>query len=456
MLTLDYDAMLRRSPDELKMTANQMDFEQLLITFRSLPIPVRVLVFRLLEKQRALDLFERLHPHEQAELIGAMADPEGTYLFQQLDPADRACLLEELPAKVAKRLLAALSAESRSAIGELLGYPKDSVGAMMTSNYLAIRENATVAEALAAIRTAPEPDDETNLAFVISADRRYRGFVRLSQLLRAAPETPIGNLLTGIGVFVRATAPQSEATRLLKLSGLPAIPVVDSEERLVGAVTFDEALDLIERDTSETMYQKSGIVDVSRDRDEIFSQKLIHGSIWYPVRVRIAFLIVTLIGGLLVGGLIDRFEGVLASVLAAAVFIPLVMDMGGNVGTQSTTIFARGLALGHINLKRFGGHLGREVLIGMVMGALLGVMGGTVAYFWQGIPNGIPQIGVAVGISLFAVITLATFLGFILPWALLKLGLDHAPGADPFITTIKDFTGLALYFYLISLLIEIA
>nr|WP_217352395.1 magnesium transporter [Candidatus Viridilinea mediisalina] len=153
---------------------------------------------------------------------------------------------------------------------------------------------------------------------------------------------------------------------MLKFSGLPAIPVVDSEERLVGAVTFDDALDLIERDTSETMYQKAGVGDVTRNRDEIYSKRLTQGPIWYPVRVRIVFLFVTLMGGLAVGGLIDSFEEVLAAVLAAAVFIPLVMDMGGNVGTQSTTIFARGLALGHINLQRFRQHLTREVSIGLV------------------------------------------------------------------------------------------
>lgn len=143
----------------------------------------------------------------------------------------------------------------------------------------------------------------------------------------------------------------------------------------------------------------------------------------------------------------------LAAVLAAAVFIPLVMDMGGNVGTQSTTIFARGFALGHIKLNKFWRYLMREGLIGLTMGLLLGAVAGVIAYFWQGLPNGIPQIGIAVGLALTTVITLAAMLGFLLPYAMVKLGLDHAPGADPFITTIKDFTGLFLYFYLVTLLI---
>ena len=131
------------------------------------------------------------------------------------------------------------------------------------------------------------------------------------------------------------------------------------------------------------------------------------------------------------------------------------MDMGGNVGTQSTTIFARGLALGHINLRRFGQVLFREGKVGLLMGATLGLAGGTIAYFWQGLPNDVPQLGIAVGISLFAVVLIASILGFLLPYLMVKLGFDHAPGADPFITTIKDFTGLALYFYLVSVLIGV-
>lgn len=456
MWTVTNPPFARRSPEEIKSIANNMALIELAGALSSLDPRARVAIFRLLEKAKALEIFEHLDHREQAELVEAMGDPESTQLLMQLSPDDRAELIEELPAKVAKRLLATMNPEARAAVSELLGYPKESVGHIMTPNYLSINEGTKVADAVVALRQTQLRDDETDVIFVIGAERRYRGFVRPSQLIKAAPDTPVEHLLTETGLFVRATAPEMDAARMLKFSGLPAVAVVDSEERLVGAVTFEDALDLIERDTSETMYQKAGVSDISRNRDEVYSKRLTQGSIWYPVRVRVAFLFVTLLGGLAVGGLIDSFEEVLAAVLAAAVFIPLVMDMGGNVGTQSTTIFARGLALGHINLKRFRQHLAREVSIGAVMGVLLGTIGGTIAYFWQGVPNGIPQIGIAVGVSLATVITLATLLGFALPWLMVKLGLDHAPGADPFITTIKDFTGLALYFWLVSTLIGVA
>jgi magnesium transporter len=187
----------------------------------------------------------------------------------------------------------------------------------------------------------------------------------------------------------------------------------------------------------------------------VWSDRLVRGSAWYSIRLRILFLIITLIGGMAVGGIIETFEEVLEAVVSAAIFIPVVMDMGGNVGTQSTTIFARGIAWNHINVSQFIPYVLREIRIGATMGIILGIAAGGIAYVWQGVPNGVPLIGLAVGLSLFIVVTLGAFLGAIIPWAMLKLGFDHGPGADPFITTIKDFTGLWVYFSLVAWLLGI-
>jgi magnesium transporter len=417
--------------------------------------PERVMLFRLLEKERAIEVFERLDSAEQTELVRAMTDPDAVQLLEGLDPDLRAHIFDELPAKVTKRLLAALSPEARETVNILFGYPEDSAGRIMNPRYLAVRNDATAQAALAAVRQSHLESDELRTVFVIDERRFYQGAVPLATLVKAGPEVTVKELIENPDVFVRATEKRLAAARMLKQYDLVALPVVDREKRLVGAVSFDDVIDVLEEEASETMYQKAGIVDVRRERDIIHSQKLTQGSIWYAVGLRIVFLMVTVVGGLITGSLIDQFEGVLAAVLAAAVFIPLVMDMGGNVGTQSTTTFARGLALGHIDLSRFWRHVGREVSVGLVMGVILGVVTGVIAYYWQGLPNDIPQIGIALGISIATVVTLASFLGFVLPWLLLKLGFDHAPGADPFITTIKDFTGLALYFTLVSVLIGV-
>jgi magnesium transporter len=440
---------------QVKTTVNQTTASQVVEVLRDLTPKQQVVTFRLLDKDRALEVFEMLEPAEQRRLVEAMEDPEVLQLLEQLDPDDRVRLFDELPAKVTKRLLAGLSAEARKSVNLLLGYPADSVGRVMSPRYQAIRLDITAGAALAAVRASNLRADELSNIFVIDEGRFYQGYVALADLVKASDQTPVRALLRGNDVFVRAKEKRLAGSYLLKEHDLSAVAVLDGEGRMVGALTFDDAIDILDEDASETMYKKAGVADIARSKDEIWSKRLTQGPIGYPIRLRITFLLVTLAGGLAVGGVIDAFEGTLEAILAAAIFIPVVMDMGGNVGTQSTTIFARGIARGHISMARFWPHARREVTIGAIMGVILGTIGGLAAYFWQGLPNGVPQLGLAVGISLATVITLATFLGYLLPYVLIRMGFDHAPGADPFITTIKDFVGLALYFYLITLLIGV-
>ncbi|OKH28683.1 magnesium transporter [Chroogloeocystis siderophila] len=437
-----------------KRTANQLSVTELVRSLLEIEPKKRVLAFRLLEKDKAIAVFEFLHPDEQANLIQAMEDPEIVPILEALDPEQRVRLFEELPAKVTKRLLSQLSPESRAAVDLLLGYPEGSVGRRMSLRYLAVRETTTAEEVHASVRETNLRDDELDMVFVIDKQGFYRGFIRTVRLIKANPEMPIERLIDGKDIAIGATASEMQAARLLKDYNLPAIPVLDSEGRLVGDITFNDVIDLIEEEASAAALAQAGVGNLL-GRDQAWSEKLVRGSIRYAVQLRIACLIITLIGGMVVGGVIQNFEEVLETVVVVAVFIPVVMDMGGNVGTQSTTIFARGLAWQHIDIRHYGSYLFREFYIGAIMGAILGVAGGAIAYIWQGAPNGVPQLGLAVGISLFAVVTLAAVLGALLPWLLLKVGFDHGPAADPFITTIKDFTGLLLYFYLVSLLLDI-
>ncbi len=439
--------------ESIKAQQGNWSTPKLIGMLKELSVPQRVILFRLLEKDRAIEVFESLDSVEQTELVRAMSNPEALRLLESLDADLRTRIFDELPAKVTKRLLAALSPEARAAANILLGYPEDSAGRIMNPRYLAVRATASVADALAAVKTSALNDDELRTIFVIDEGRVYQGFISLPTLVKADPQMPVADLIEGRDIHIYATDNRLEAARLLKRYDLVALPVLDRENRMVGVVAFDDVIDVLEEEASETMYKKVGIVDIRHQRDIIHSEKVTRGPIRYAVSLRIAFLIVTVIGGFLVGSLIDSFQETLSAVIAAAIFIPIVMDMGGNTGTQSTTIFARGIALGHIELKRFWRHAAREVSVGAIMGVLLGILTGVVAWLWQGIPNGIPQIGIAVGVTIFCVVTLASFLGFLLPWVLIKLGFDHAPGADPFITTIKDFTGLLIYLVLVSVLI---
>jgi magnesium transporter len=401
----------------------------------------------------AASVFAHLPIHRQVRLARAHDVQEVSDLLVRLSADDRVDVLQGLDNRRRRDILELLPEEERQEVEVLGRYPDDSVGSVMIPQFVSVSEVATVADAAEQIRLGVRGKEPLHTVYVTSDDGHLVGHFPVADLLTHEGTRPIGAILRRGTVTVQAQDPRVLAARKVQGFDLLEVAVVDLKGHLVGVVTVDDVIDVIEEETSDTVYQKAGVGDMMHQRDHVFSERLTQGSIAYPIRVRIGYLMVALVGGMAVGGLIEFWEDTLAAVIAAAIFIPVIMDMGGNTGTQSTTIFARGLALGHIDLRRFFPYFGREAAIGAVMGVALGTIGGTFAYFWQGAPNGVPQLGLAVGVSLAVVITVAAMLGFLLPYLMVKVGLDHAPGADPFITTIKDFTGLALYFFLVSRLI---
>ncbi len=332
----------------------------------------------------------------------------------------------------------------------------ESIGGLRRTDFAYVTVDATVADAVKKARDSSLPDEVSNKVFVVDAAGKYQGFVRLSRLLRSEDHVTVSELVEGKDIAMPESTHRETAARQLQRLDISALPITDANGRLTGILRFDDAMDVLEEEASEDMYKKAGVGNLIHAKDAIRSEMLTAGPLHYPVGVRLMFLMVTLAGGLTVGGLVDFFEDTLAAVIALAIFVPLVMDMGGNVGTQSTTIFARGLALGHIHLDRFWRkHMLREALVGLLLASIIAVVAGTIAYFWQGAPNDMPLLGVVVGGALFFSVLTAALLGFLLPFIMLKIGVDHAPGADPFITTIKDFTGLAVYFLLAGSLLGI-
>lgn len=335
---------------------------------------------------------------------------------------------------------------------------KDTVDNNIKMGFLKVQQDERALEVLYKIKHSNSDDNLLSLVFIENINGEYLGFVRLSALVRAKSGAQVNTMVEGEKLWVYHDEDHEAAARLLQKNDLPLLPVLHRETgRLCGVLTFDDAMDILEQETSEDMYWKAGVGDLLHQKDTIRSEKLTQGPIGYTLKVRVAFLMVTLIGGMLVGGLIDHFEDVLGAILALAIFIPLVMDMGGNVGTQSSTIFARGLALGHIKMEGFfKNHLLREMKVGLSMGVLIAILAGCIAHFWQGVPNDLPMLGFVVGTALLVSVTTASILGFLLPWIMIKVGVDHAPGADPFITTIKDFSGLMVYFLMAGWLLGVA
>ncbi|TVQ02816.1 MAG: magnesium transporter [Balneolaceae bacterium] len=416
-------------------------------------------IFLLLNTEDQADIMKYLDFDTQIGLIHSLDQGDIKNLVEAMPHDTRVDLLNRLPSDERKDILRHLAKVERDDILQLSKFEEGTVGSIMTSDYAILHPDQSAHQAIEKLRVEAPDHEMIYYAYVVDKERKLIGTVSMRALIISDPSTKISEILTSDVEKVNVNEPEEIASRKLKQLDLLALPVVDDNDRLVGMITFDDAMQAIEEDVSDTMYQKAGVMTgtSSRDkaRDVLFSKRLTQGNILYPVKLRITFLFVTLIGGFLVGGVIDRFEELLSAIIVAAVFIPVIMDMGGNVGTQSTTIFARGLALGHIKLENIYKHIGREMAIGAMIGLILGVLAGTGAYFWQGLPNDLPQIGLAVGLSLMIVLPLASFLGFFIPYMLLKMGWDHAPGADPFITTIKDFVGLTLYFSLVSVMIGI-
>jgi len=436
--------------EALKNRLNQQDVLELAEMFQELIADEKtdeaVVLFRFLNKDLSMEVFEQLPLETQDSLIQAFADDNAKEIVMNMEPDDRVRLLDEVPAKVAKRLFNALPPAERQKTNDLLGYAAETAGRIMTPEYISLKRSVTIEQALQKIRDKKNEAETIYVLYVIDENRKLIGVASLGDVVAAEPHQLVEEIMTKDVTYVTTSTDQEEVARLLKDRDLLAVPVVDSEDRLVGIVTVDDAIDILEEEATEDMLKKTGVGSFIYKREEGRSSKLIFGNLWHSWRVRLPFLVVTLIGGLLAGAVIDAFEETLEAVVALAIFIPVIMDMGGNVGTQSSTIFTRAVVLGHISMKRFFRHLFKEVGVGASMGAVLGMAAGAIATMWQGLPD----LGYAVGFSLFFTITIATALGFVIPYVLLRLGLDQAAGADPFITTIKDISALSIYFGLVN------
>ncbi|HBI57355.1 MAG TPA: magnesium transporter [Firmicutes bacterium] len=429
---------------QLKELLNdELGFQELSELLEEFSPNQQVILFRLLEKDTALEIFELMETAKQKELLQAFTAIEVTEMVSNIDPSDQVRLLDELPATVAKELLKSIPPEDREKASILIGFQPGTVGRVMSPHYLRLRQDYTVQAALDYIR-ALKPDPETlHNVWVTDKRRVLEGVVTLRDLVLADPGTSIGDIMDDDVVYVTADTDQEDAVNTLKKFDLVSLPVVDSENRLVGALEYDRALDIMQEEATEDLLEKGGVLTLQR-REENLSQRLLHGSLWKVLSARLPFLMITLVGDLFAGMIVSGFESALSQVLALAFFLPLIMDMSGNVGSQSTTIFTRSLVLGHIRPNEFKNTLLSETGRGLAIGGIIGVITAIVATVWQGDY----RLGLVVGLSLWCALTLSATLGFLVPWVMNKMGLDQAAGAGPILTTILDIVALLIYFYL--------
>jgi magnesium transporter len=399
-----------------------------------LPESIQLIAFRLLSKSEAIEVYEYLNTDVQQALIQEFKRQEVLDIVDKMSPDDRARMFDELPAKVVRRLLSQLSPGERKATAILLGYGEDTAGRIMTPEYISLKENLTVSQTLERIRSLANASEVVYYLYVTDASRQLTGIVSLRDLVVAVPETTLGTIMTRDVVFVHTDTDQEEVARTIQRYDILAVPVVDSEQRLVGVVTVDDVIDIIEREATEDIYALGGL---QSDGDNYFQTNL-----WTVARRRVVWLFVLLLTNTVTGAIIRSQEQLLQQVVILAAFIPLLTGTGGNVGAQSSTVVIRGLNTEEIKNMGAGKVIFREATAGILLGLILGTMATVWAYFLQGNL----AVSMSVGISLVAIALLASVAGSALPFLFRSLSLDPALMSAPFITTAVDVLGVLIYF----------
>ena len=411
----------------------QADVVEIADELSRLPREQRAVPFRLLARDRALEVFELLDPSLQQELLEGLRDVNVRQLFEDLDPDDRARLTEELPAKVARRLLAGLSPNERRLTATLLGYPEDSAGRLMSPEVASLRAGITAAEALERLRRIGE-SAETIYALPVTDDhRRLVGMLGLRDLVLAPPDTLVGDLMDTDVFSARVDTDQEEVARLMREADLLAIPIVDSEDRLVGIVTVDDAMEVLEEEETEDVTRAGGAEPLGRP--------YLSTSILQLGQSRVVWLVVFLLAGFVTVNVLAVFRSALDDVVTLAFFVPLVIGTAGSTGAQSATTITRAIAVGEVRLEDLGRVALREGSTGIALGAALAAIAfGPIAALWD------PQVATVVSATLLTVCTLAALIGSTLPLAAKRLGGDPAVMSVPLITALVDATGLVVYF----------
>ena len=401
----------------------------------SLPRTLQALAFRLLSKDEAIEVYEYLDPAVQQSLLERLRSGEVLELVEEMSPDDRVRLLDELPAKVVRSLLQQLSPAERRVTAQLLGYASETAGRLMTTEYIDLKEFHTAAQALGIVRRRANTTETIYTLYVTDAARHLTGILSLRQLVVADPDTTVGEVMIRDVVRVQTDTDQEEVARLIQRYDFLALPVVDREDRLVGMVTVDDVIDVIEQEATRDLYA-AGAVQAGDD-DDYFQSNL-----FTVARRRVVWLVVLLLANSGTAAVIASMDSVLKQVVVLAAFIPLLIGTGGNVGAQSSTVVIRGLSTQRIQALGSWRAIWREA----VAGALLGLLLMLVVIPWSAyVSGGNWLVAWAAGISLVAITTLAATAGAALPLLFHRFGLDPALMSAPFIATATDVAGVFIY-----------
>ncbi len=428
---------LKRELEEM----NEVDVAELL---ESLDIHTSLLIFRMLSKDLAVDVFAHFSVEQQRNFIGVVTDNELKGIVDELFFDDMIDIIEEVPANIVKKILLNAKEEERNLINQFLNYPPDSAGSIMTIEYVDLKKTMTVRNALDHIKETGLDKETVYTCYVTDKNRKLEGIVSLRKLVISDKDETIESIMDKDVIYVHTHDDQETAAGIFKRYGFLALPVVDKEGRLTGIITVDDIMDVIDQETTED-FQKMAAMSPSEE-------KYLDTNVFSLAKHRIIWLLVLMISATFTGGIIRKFENVLQSVVALTAFIPMLMDTGGNSGSQSSTLVIRGLALGEIELKDAGKVMWKEFRISIIVGIVLAV----VNFFRICLFDDVGVlVALTVSITLLITVMVSKVVGGILPIIAKKVNLDPAIMAGPLITTIVDALSLMVYFSVASLLLNI-
>ncbi len=392
---------------------------------------------------RAVALFKILDFAEQKKIITELPPFKTAELLNELPADDRTDFLEGLPSNVVRELIKLLTPDERKTTLNLLGYPDNSVGRMMTPDYVWVYEHNTVAEVLETIRRYGKVSETIDVIYVINNDGIFLDDIRIRDIILAAPDKTVSDLMDGRTIVLYSDEDQEIASGVFKMNNRVALPVVSRSMKLLGIVTIDDILWVAEEEYSEDMQKIGGT--------EALDAPYLDTPILKLFRKRVVWLIVLFLGELITASVMEHFEAELAKAVVLALFIPLIISSGGNSGSQASTLVIQALAIGDITISDWWIIMKREIISGLLLGTVLGIIGYTRVLVWHSI---VPEvygphyqlIGLVLGITLLGIVLWGTLCGSMLPLLLKRLGADPAVSSAPFVATLVDITGLILYF----------
>lgn len=433
-----------RQYTNLRQKAAEMNTADIAAVLEEMEEEEMLKIFRILPKNMAADVFSYLEVEHQQMIITSLSEKEAATIINNLMADDATDLLEEMPANVVKKLLANASADTRRDINHLLRYPEDSAGSIMTVEYVDLKENMTVQDAIERIRKVGVDSETINICYVLDAKRTLVGTVALRYLLLSPADAIIGEIMHENVIYINTMMDQEEVARQFQKYDFTAMPVVDNENRLVGIITVDDIVDILQEEATEDIEKMAAIVPTDKP--------YMKTSVFETWKKRIPWLLLLMISATFTGSIITSFEDALSACVVLTAYIPMLMDTGGNAGGQSSVTIIRGLSLDEIEFGDVFRVLWKEARVAVLCGVTLAAANFVKLLVFDRVTVAVAAV---VCLTLVAAVFLAKIIGCLLPMGAKKLGFDPAVMASPFITTIVDALSLLIYFSIATAIMHI-